>query len=96
MEVEGPVTGWYWLSFCDAARPEGTQFLGACLVQARDMAGAVGMADHLGCNPGGEVWGLGPVPEEARWWPLDWTGRLLSREECAVFDKLMGPRPRIV
>lgn len=53
----------YWLSFAD----EG-EFLGACIVEANGMLGAVRLAAELGINPGGEVIsyalpnGPGPYP----------------------------------
>jgi hypothetical protein len=69
---------WY-LSFADE-----TGFLGACIVPAEDMIGAVTMAHVLGCNPGGEVAGA-PVPADA---PMDhWPrGEVLSRERIAALD----------
>lgn len=48
----------WWLSFCDARRPKGSQFLGACCVMGDDFTGAVRSAHLHGCNPGGEVQGL--------------------------------------
>ncbi len=64
---------WRWLSFCNAERPKGTQFLGACLVDVdtdpADVRGsvkaAIDRAWMLGLNPGGEVMTYGPIPEEA-------------------------------
>ena len=45
----------YWLSFADADLPKGSQFLGACVVVARDAIKAVQKAHKLKINPGGEV-----------------------------------------
>jgi hypothetical protein len=55
-------TYWY-LSFADADRPEGDQFLGGCIVKAHSMKEAIKEAWRHGCNPGGEVVGH-PVPPE--------------------------------
>lgn len=46
---------WYWMSFCDPKRPEGTQFLGVAIVEAADEASAVLVSHQLGINPGGEI-----------------------------------------
>jgi len=45
----------FWLSFADATKPKGTQFLGACMVKGFDEKDAVTEAHRQGCNPGGEV-----------------------------------------
>lgn len=44
----------YWLSFADPRRPEGQQFLGACVVSSPSMELAPMIAGIHGCNPGGE------------------------------------------
>lgn len=49
---------YWWLSFCDAARPKGEQFLGACIVEGQSMGDAVRIAWAMDCNPGGEVRGM--------------------------------------
>jgi hypothetical protein len=51
------MTRW-WLSFADATRPAGSQFLGICIVRAVDMVSAIKVAHALGINPGGEVRGF--------------------------------------
>lgn len=72
--------GWWYLSFTDPDRPKGTQFLGACVVEARGIAQAIGESHRLGLNPGGEVLPIQvpadkePVPEVR--------GRLLSAREA--------------
>lgn len=84
----------YFLSFCDPAKPKGSQFLGACLVEGigaederDDKAGAVRNAWRLKCNPGGEV-ACQEVPESmTKHVDASWRHRLLSREECAAFDR---------
>lgn len=65
-----PVETW-WLSFCDADRPKGEQFLGVILVDAVDLVDAITQTHQAGCNPGGEVKAvplppLEDVPEEDR------------------------------
>lgn len=74
----------WWLSFCDASRPEGSQFLGAAIVSGPDIAFACMNAHALGCNPGGEVMGV-QIPEGCKV-AAKWHGRLLNREECAALD----------
>ncbi len=80
---------WWWLSFADGSLPTGQQFLGACLVQARGFLGATLVARMMGLNPGGEVKGVGPIPADIVI-PPEWTQRLLNREECAEFDRVMA------
>lgn len=54
----------YWyLSFCDAERPKGQRFLGACIVTANSMGEAIKEAWLQQCNPGGEVMGHEIPPE---------------------------------
>lgn len=48
---------YWWLSFCDAELPEGSQFLGAVIVDATDIVDGAKKAHALGINPGGEVQG---------------------------------------
>jgi hypothetical protein len=74
---------WFWLSFCDTAKPAGQQFLGGCYVPGNDMIEAVKNAWDLGCNPGGQVAALGPFPEShlREHVPEENWSRLLSRAE---------------
>jgi hypothetical protein len=76
---------WWWLSFCDPSLPEGDQFLGACIVQAKGFLLATMRARMLGCNPGGECQGVGPM-EELPPALANATDRLLSRAECEELD----------
>ena len=76
---------WWYLSFCDPGKPKGTQFLGACTVQAHGMADAITRAHRLGCNPGGEVAGWGPLPKLPDVWKGH-TERLLSKAEIQALD----------
>ena len=89
-EAKTPLA-WWWLSFCDAGRPEGSQFLGACLVKAHGFFGATLVARALGCNPGGECKGVGPIPLEHKI-EDGWAERLLTKDECAEFGRIHGER----
>lgn len=69
----------WWLSFCDTDKPEGEQFVGACIVEdAPDMVRAVERAWELGLNPGGQVAGM-PLSD----WPKDQAHRLVEDPEKA-------------
>lgn len=87
LEESGEPLGWWWLSFCDGDRPAGSQFLGACLVKASGFFGATMVARSLGCNPGGECQGLGPIPLSVGV-KGGWAERLLTRAECEEFDRV--------
>lgn len=73
-----------WLSFCDPDKPEGTQFIGACIVECSapdDIAGAVRSAWAHGCNPGGEAMGY-PIPSErSHEVPKHLRNRLMGKQE---------------
>jgi hypothetical protein len=45
----------FWMSFCDPDLPEGSQFLGVAIVEAKDERTAIVTAWDQNCNPGGEV-----------------------------------------
>lgn len=45
----------YYLSFCDVSKPEGTQFLGATVIEANDPKDARAKVTANGTNPGGEI-----------------------------------------
>lgn len=70
---------WHYLSFADTVGGK-ARFLGAALVEADDTVAAVKEAYRLGCNPGGEVFGM---PFE-RVPPLAYRNRLLTRDEVAA------------
>jgi hypothetical protein len=83
---------WY-LSFVDTtieceeanAYPGGPGWKGACIVPADDEIDAVGVSHTMGCNPGGEVAILGPVPPDKV--KPEYVGVLLDRvgiEEAGV------------
>ncbi len=82
---------WWWLSFCDGSLPEGTQFLGAAVVDGETFADAIIRAHRLGCNPGGEVMFV-EIPEDALPAP-SYRHRLLDRataERCGPVDSTAG------
>lgn len=76
----------YWLSFCDTDRPEGSQFLGVSIVPALDLLEAVTVAHAMRCNPGGEVLGV-VIPDELTV-PGRFVGRLMSKAEAQELDAL--------
>jgi hypothetical protein len=55
----------WWMSFCDARRPQGEQFLGVCIVRAHNEAEATRVAWQLGINPGGEIMFMAIDEEQA-------------------------------
>lgn len=77
---------WHYLSFADGSLPEGTQFLGAVIVEAEDFGAAVAKAHALKINPGGEVMGFTGVPT-----PLEgYANRLLSKTDLIEMDRKLG------
>lgn len=83
---DGSSGSWYWLSFADPNKPAGTQFNGACIVQAPSELAAVAVASARGCNPHGEVVFL-PIPDSLVSEIADkWKYRVLDRQECEAFD----------
>lgn len=73
---------WHYLSFADGSRPKGTQFLGACIIEAPNIILCAIRAYELGINPGGEILSVRceSVP------PEKWRNRLLTREDIAAMD----------
>jgi hypothetical protein len=71
-----------YMSFADPNKPEGTQFLGAAIVEADDLAEATKKTWRLGINPGGEVLSF-EVPEELehRVYEQNAINKLLSFED---------------
>lgn len=53
------------LSFCDASRPKGEQFLGSAIVEALDMIEAVKVSHAQGINPGNCEVAMMDVDEDA-------------------------------
>lgn len=54
---------WWWLSFADDTKPQGSQWLGCTVVCAPDFMAAILRAHMLRINPGGQVagWPVAPV-----------------------------------
>jgi hypothetical protein len=69
-----------YMSFCDTRLPEGTQFLGAIVLNANDVEEGATRAHKLGINPGGQVMGI-LVPED-KFIPEEFCNRLLTKEEA--------------
>jgi hypothetical protein len=80
---------WFYLSF---ASDEG--FLGGCYVPGEDVMEAVKRAWLVGCNPGGEVQGAGPMPDAVveEHVPAEHRERLLSYSELEALHD-MAPWP---
>ena len=77
-----------WLSFCDPAKPAGSQFLGACIVEVPGhpdervcCARAIAAAWEHGCNPGGEVESY-QLPAEKEDFCRPHLNRLMNRREA--------------
>lgn len=90
MRLRAESSSYWWLSFADSSLPKGSQFLGACIVgPADDLARAAKLAWWVGINPGGEVMGKPIADETFVGIPVDWTARLLTRDECDELDEIM-------
>jgi hypothetical protein len=73
---------WWWLSFKDPDLPDETAFLGAAVVVARGMLGAVRESHLLGINPGGQV-AIFEITKEGAVPPAESRERLLNRDDLA-------------
>jgi hypothetical protein len=93
----------YWLSFCDPAKPPGTQFLGVSIVDGdytgdglaerrADNAGLLRSAWRHGCNPGGEVQTVLLPADTWSLVPEAFKNVLLSKERIAQLEKIMKPK----
>lgn len=84
---------WFWLSFADANKPEGEQFLGVIVLKAYSFPDAIRTSHALGLNPGGEVMGIDfPSLTPAMYEVLKpYTGKLLTAEECHEVDAKLTP-----
>jgi len=78
----------FWLSFADGNLPEGSQFLGVCIVDAPDFLPAIQLCHRLGINPGGEVQG-GPLPPGLSL-PDGYKNRLLNRASAEEAESLLA------
>ncbi len=80
----------WWLSFCDASKPAGSQFLGLVLVRGVDMVQAVKVAHVLGINPGGQVKGIECDPQVMARLSFsleDFANRILDRREAQTLAR---------
>jgi hypothetical protein len=68
--------------------PGGPRWTGACFVPGENIMEAVSHAWILGCNPGGEVQGFGPVLRDAI--PEHYRHRLLSRDDLDQMGREFG------
>ena len=82
----------WWLSFCDPKIHEGSQFLGACIIEGSDGIEAIRAAHRLGCNPGGEVLFHEIDADVVSAIPLRSRNVLLSKSECEFVDLLVRVR----
>jgi hypothetical protein len=76
----GTAATWFYFSFCDTDKPEGTQFLGALILKGSGWGSALEGASILGLNPGGEVMSLPIRYTDADAEP--WAYRLLTAAEA--------------
>lgn len=80
----------WWLSFCDASKPSGSQFLGLVLVRGVDMVQALKVAHILGINPGGEASGIACDPAVLARLSFDleaeYANRLIGKEEALILQ----------
>jgi hypothetical protein len=84
------MTTW-WLSFCDANKPDGKQFIGACIVSGTDFINAVENSHAKGCNPGGEVAGREMPAHLVMMVPTKMRDTLLNIEQIGKIQKLLAP-----
>lgn len=77
--LEHPGPGrWWWLCFCDDAKPEGEQFLGVVVVEGATLGDAIARTSALGINPGGKVGSVACT----RFVPAaKWRNQVLTRQE---------------
>jgi hypothetical protein len=68
---------WWWCSFADPERPEGSHLLGVAIVHAANVGHAASVAWRMGCNPGGQMLAM-PVPSEFGAPPLEWDHKLIT------------------
>lgn len=84
-------SGWWWLSFVDMDKPEGSRFLGVCIVgPVLEFTHAIPLSHACGCNPGGAVKGFKINPAHIERLPETFTHRLLTRDECEQADVMLA------
>ena len=74
---------WYWLSYCDPAKPAGEQFLGVCVVKARGPLTAVLECNRLKINPKGDVQAT-PVGQHD---PGGFANKLLNKKGVELLEE---------
>ena len=79
----------WWLSFCDPRRPRGKKFVGACIVEGRNIAEAARTAWAMGCNPGGEIMGY-ELPHRVA---SRLVGRLIGAVEADALTRTVADWP---
>lgn len=88
MTPEGEPERFWWLSFCDPTKPEGTQFLGVVVAgPARRRTQAIALTHKLKINPGGEVATVSIPSNFLRVIPDRWRNRLLDKGETDALSK---------
>jgi hypothetical protein len=78
---------YFWMSFCDPEKPEGSRFLGALVIKADSDFEALARSWFLELNPGGEML-FYEIPElYHERIPTDWIEtRLITRKECETLE----------
>lgn len=71
--------GLWWLSFCDPDKPQGSAFLGVCIIEGDTIAEAMAASWVMHCNPGGEIMGYDVSDVSI---PTKYRRRLLTKEEA--------------
>ena len=84
----------FWLSFADGSKPKGTQFLGACVVEAPSFADAIQVAWAHGCNPGGECLGREIHSLLVPFVGPEWRDRVLTWKDCEALDAHLEKKQR--
>jgi hypothetical protein len=85
------MTAYYWLSFADAQKPKGSQFLGARIIEGVTLMAAIKAAHIMGLNPGGEVQAVAfqVLDEKGEAIMKNWKESLLTEAQCEALDFLM-------
>ncbi len=78
---------WWWLSFCDASLPEGSQFLGVVICQGNSLRAAMNAAWAHKANPGGEVEGYMIPKDMMDLLPDHLRNIRLNKEQAMEIDK---------
>lgn len=55
-----------WMSFCDPAKPKGSQFLGVIIMRSPGIAHAIDRSHRMGINPGGEIFSYVTDPSDIK------------------------------